>query len=768
MPVLLALLLLLAPAAAQAQFTYTTNGDAITITGYTGPGGAVAIPATITGLPVTSINYNAFQAGNLTSVSIPSSVTSMEADLVFAYSPNLTSITVDPQNPVYSSLNGVLFDKSQSTLIQYPEGLVGSYTVPGSVSTIENGALEDCGGLTSLTIPGTVTIIEDTAICYCPNLGSITIAGTIDRMPDDLFSGCGKLTNVYFLGNAPTITPVQDYVLAPMFYGDSKATAYYFAGATGWSNTIGAISSFWYGGNYVGIPAVAFAATASDEFDYTTNDGAITITGYACSGGLVVIPGRINGLPVTAIGANAFAFCTNLTIVAIPGSVTNIGSGAFEFCTGLAYVAILPGVASIGEEAFAGCYSLESVIIPASVTSIGNNAFDSCSGLGYVYFYCNAPTVGQELFNNSSVSTVYYSPCTTGWGATLGGTPAMAVTPPDQFDYVSSGGGSILHQYSGTCGNLVIPSNLAGWPVTCVGDLGSYPGVPFAEGNTILTSVAIPGSVTNILDYAFESCSNLGSVTIEEGVTTTGEWVFANCGNLTNVSLPASLTNIGPFMFNGCSGMTTLPSNITTLGVGEFAYSGLTNITIPDSISSIPGDAFIGCNSLTNVTFHDGLTSIAPYSFYGDALTSVTIPASVTLIGGDAFKFCCDLTNVYFQGNAPSVSGGAEVVFFYDLNATAYYLPGTTGWSSTYQGIPAVLWNPQVQTGDGKFGVKNGQFGFDIAGTPGIPIVVEGCTSLGNPVWTALTNGRLTNGLFYFSEPAQANSAGRYYRIRSP
>ena len=62
--VLLPLLLLLAlPAAVQAQFTYTTNNGAITITGYTGPGGAVTIPSTINGLPVTSIGDQAFVFG---------------------------------------------------------------------------------------------------------------------------------------------------------------------------------------------------------------------------------------------------------------------------------------------------------------------------------------------------------------------------------------------------------------------------------------------------------------------------------------------------------------------------------------------------------------------------------------------------------------------------------------------------------------------------------------------------------------------------------
>jgi hypothetical protein len=64
--------------------------------------------------------------------------------------------------------------------------------------------------------------------------------------------------------------------------------------------------------------------------------------------------------------------------------------------------------------------------------------------------------------------------------------------------------------------------------------------------------------------------------------------------------------------------------------------------------------------------------------------------------------------------------------------------------------------------------VHTNQFGFNITGTSNIPIVVEACTNLASPVWTARQSLTLTNGLFYFSEPLQTNGSGRYFRIRSP
>ncbi len=101
-------------------------------------------------------------------------------------------------------------------------------------------------------------------------------------------------------------------------------------------------------------------------------------------------------------------------------------------------------------------------------------------------------------------------------------------------------------------------------------------------------------------------------------------------------------------------------------------------------------------------------------------------------------------------------------------------MPGTTGWSNTYgaaggyAGAPTALWNPVIEAGDGIFGVVNGQFGFDIKGTPGIPIVVEACTNLANPVWTPVQSMTVTNGLVYFSDPNWSNYPTRYYGIGFP
>src|ERR1035437_6548260 len=142
---LLPLLLLLAlPAAVQAQYTDTTNNGTITITGYTGSGGAVTIPDTITGLPVTSIGSSAFYyCTRLTSVTIGNSVTNI-GYRAFDSCTSLIAITVAATNSVYSSVAGVLFNKSQTTLIQCPGGKAGSYTIPNTVTSIGSYAFYYC------------------------------------------------------------------------------------------------------------------------------------------------------------------------------------------------------------------------------------------------------------------------------------------------------------------------------------------------------------------------------------------------------------------------------------------------------------------------------------------------------------------------------------------------------------------------------------------------------------------------------------------------
>ena len=243
---------------------------------------------------------------------------------------------------------------------------------------------------------------------------------------------------------------------------------------------------------------------------------------------------------------------------------------------------------------------------------------------------------------------------------------------------------------SGTRGDLVIPSEINGHPVTSIGRSAF-------EGCTGLTSVTIPDSVTSIGDRVFYGCSGMTSVTIPDSVTSISSSAFYGCSGLTSVTIPDSVTSIGSSAFYGCSGLTsvTIPDSVTSIGGGAFSgCSGLTtlavnenndcyksvngllltkdgltlilvlgvngNVTILDSVTSIGSSAFEGCSGLTSVTIPDSVTSIGDRAFYGcSGLTSVTIPDSVTSIGSSAFEVCSGLTSVTIPDSVTSIGDRA-------------------------------------------------------------------------------------------------------------
>jgi hypothetical protein len=235
------LLLLILPGGALAQsytnsygiWGYMTTNATITITTYTGSGGFVVIPNTIDGLPVASVGYSAIAwCTNLTSMTIPDSVTSIGSEAfwgcatlasitipnsvtnigvgAFVNCASMKAISVDKRNHAYSSVDGVLFNNNQTTLVEYPGGLTGSYTISNSVSSVGDSAFMWCTNLTSATIPDSVTHIGNEA-----------------------FGACLSLSNVYFQGNAPSFG--LDVFGGPKPMWD-PATIFYLPGTTGWDS----------------------------------------------------------------------------------------------------------------------------------------------------------------------------------------------------------------------------------------------------------------------------------------------------------------------------------------------------------------------------------------------------------------------------------------------------------------------------------------------------------------------------------------------------
>ena len=169
-----------------------------------------------------------------------------------------------------------------------------------------------------------------------------------------------------------------------------------------------------------------------------------------------------------------------------------------------------------------------------------------------------------------------------------------------QWTYIAENGGATITGSIAT-GSVTIPSVLGGVAVKKVGN-GSTP--IFGTGNTSVTSVVIPNSVTSIVDSAFQECTNLASITVGNGVTSIGNSAFRACSQLTIATIGNSVTSIGGFAFNLCTSLTsiTIPNSVTSIGDSAFNNcTSLISITIPNSVTSIGNNVFQGCTKLVTV-----------------------------------------------------------------------------------------------------------------------------------------------------------------------
>ena len=466
------------------------------------------------------------------------------------------------------------------------------------------------------------------------------------------------------------------------------------------------------------------------QFAFTTNNGTITITQYTGPGGAVIIPDATNGYPVTTIGGHgnvpfyqgAFQSCTSLTSLTIGTNVTTIGTKAFSSCTNLNSLTIGSNVTTIGTNAFYGCTSLTSLTISNSVITIALQAFDNCIGLTNVMIGNSVTSIGDMAFYNCTRVT-----------------------------------------------SLTIGTN-----VTSVGYQTFYECYD-------LNYLTLPSSLTNIGNYAFEYCNNLYGVFFQGNAPSVGSSAFLY-DNSATVYYLAGTTNWLSLLAGRPTLLwdpqvpyhyTTNNGSITITGyIAGYNNSGVPAVmTIPGTINGLPvtsiaAHAFQYLPTLTSTIIPNGVSSIGSYAFQScSSLARLTFPTSMTNIASWAFFQCTNLHGLYFQSNAPSADSTA---FIGDNEATVYYLPATTGWGPMLGTCPTAVWQPQVQTSDGSFGVQSNQFGFNITWANGMTVVVEASTDLGNPTWYPLATNTLSGGSSYFSDPQWTNYPTRFYRIRSP
>ena len=238
-------------------------------------------------------------------------------------------------------------------------------------------------------------------------------------------------------------------------------------------------------------------------------------------------------------------------------------------------------------------------------------------------------------------------------------TCVITVTAEEASDYseglefTSNGNGTCYVSGIGTCTDteIVIPSIYNGMSVVAI-DRDAF------SGNTKITSVVIPDTVTKIDGYAFDDCTALTEITIPGSVKEIGSRAFSGCTNLKKAVFMDGVTYVGSFMFESCSNLkeVILPNTITEIKQGAFRWcGGLTKITLSSSLTTIGKLAFQSCRKLTSISLPNGLQTIDEDAFFDcNGLTSIDVPSSVTSIGEGAFKECDNLRainidNAYYR-----------------------------------------------------------------------------------------------------------------------
>ena len=545
--------------------------------------GAITIPSTLGGYPVTSIgDYAFYECSGLTSVTIGNSVTSIGASAFFRCS-GLTSVTIG--NSV-TSIGDYAFC--------YCSGLT-SVTIPDSVTSIGDYAFYYCSGLTSVTIGNSVTSIGDYAFYECSGLTSVTIPNSVTSIGNWAFSYCGSL----------------------MSFNVSNDNLYY-------SSKNGLLLS--KDGKEV---------ICGVNGDVTIPDSVTSICGsafYNCSG----LTSETIPNSVTSIGGRAFYGCSGLTSVTIPNSVTSIGRSAFRACSGLTSVTIPDSVTSIGLYAFSGCKptsvtvpgwecnidfsnvtnlvisegttnivgsafyncsGLTSVTIPDSVTSIGDYVFEECSGLTSVTIPDGVTSIGSSVFSNcDNLSTARVTQCVMDkrFSSVFSSSENSLLCLQIGTDVTAIGEDDFIWGFPSLVKIEVEAGNTSYYVSSTDGCLYSMAGDVLLLCPRNATRITIPNGVTKIGNRAFQYCTNLVSVVIPETVKTIGTSSFANCSKLSGITIPKSVESLPSSAFTGCEALWTdwyrALANLAANGGGS---SGGETAAVPDpryDITACPAD----------------------------------------------------------------------------------------------------------------------------------------------------------------------------------
>lgn len=350
--------------------------------------------------------------------------------------------------------------------------------------------------------------------------------------------------------------------------------------------------------------------------------------------------------------------------VKIPETVT---------CDGITFT-----VTKVADQAFANCTSLEEISIPGTVTEIGTTCtserylpFYKCTSLIKVKFEDGVQNISLGVFFSTSEPNSSY--CSKGLFAYC---PLQEVYIGRNIFYVNYDSYFSFEKYPEYYGYSAFYNQPMLAKVTFSSTVTEIPAYLFYK-NVAITLTDLP-KVKTIGKSAFEGCSKLTTLNFGQDLMTVDDRAFYNCTNVTKLTFPDAITTIGDEAFYNCSSITevTVGSKLQSIGASAFQKCGsFTAILLPDNFTTMGASAFEGCKKLTVAKLGNSLRAVPARAFKNCiALSEMTVPATSVSMGEQAFYNDSVLAVITMNDGLKTI--GNEV-FWNNSGIRTFTIPGT-------------------------------------------------------------------------------------------
>lgn len=526
-------------------FSFSEDGQTVSITGFDGSRSVVEIPETYGGAKVTSIAAGAFRGQTMiTDVVIPEGVTYIGRE-AFAGCSALVRVKI-PTSVTQVGAN--LF-----------EGTPYDSTLTGELVYI-NSILYRCqSDAVTVSIRQGTTVIAEEAFINRVNLAAIVVPDGVSYIGSNAFKNCSALSQIEIPKSVRDI--VANAFDGTKWYEDRKHEMIYINDLLYRVPTEIIVQSEQPTGSLSDKDAAELAKSgvATQIIPYTD----VIVQGETttiCTLAFANTPVQKVQLPstLTTIRYGAFQNCTALKQITLPKSMTFIEGGAFQNCSALSSILVPQNVTYLGASAFSGCTSLTSATLPQAITRISSGLFENCSSLTTVQASSALTSIGSRAFAETSALSSFTFPQTlTAVGAeSFTGSGIVTANLPQSVTYLGAGA--------------------------------------FADC-TKLVYAQMPAAIQAIRERTFRNCTELKNVSIPEGIRYIGAAAFQNDVSLQTVDFAQSLLTICDNAFEG-SGVgegLVLPPALRTIGSRAFAgCMRLTSLTIPADVRKMGSQAF--------------------------------------------------------------------------------------------------------------------------------------------------------------------------------